>query len=149
MEFIYLLIAFIIMVSIATYILWKKIPPAPETYQKLVGELYDEVCKLNNEIQKKDKEIQRLNDGFRIVKAKAVEIKGQVEGEVLKYVREGIMCKTKCPYGIHQFIGSLPCMECEYHSKNLGNYTMICLYKIKNQKVPDRIILQDERKVDL
>lgn len=145
MEFIYLLIAFIIMVSIATYILWKKIPPAPETYQKLVGELYDEVCCLKDQVIWKDKEIQRLNDGFRIVKAKAVEIKNQVEGEVLKYVREGIMCKTKCPYGIHQFIGSLACMECEYYSKNLGNYAMICLYKIKNQKVPDKIALTDER----
>jgi F0F1-type ATP synthase membrane subunit b/b' len=80
MEYIYLLIAFIIIVSIASYILWKKTPPAPETYQKLAEELYDEVCKLNNEIQKKDKEIQRLNNNFRIVKAKAVEIRDQNRG---------------------------------------------------------------------
>jgi len=95
MEFIYLLIAFIIIVSIATYILWKKIPPTPDEYRKLLEEQsalirgLEESADISKEVERlQNNEIEKLREIISELRKGIQEANRKLEADRIKYPKE-------------------------------------------------------------
>jgi hypothetical protein len=95
MEFVYLIIAFIIIVSIATYILWKKIPPTPDEYRKLLEEQsvlirgFEEAADISKKIERiQSNEMVKLGEIISELRKGIQEANRKLEADRVKYPKE-------------------------------------------------------------